>query len=156
MRILLNIYQFFLLMISILLFFFVKKRKTLVLVDFDFTIALHPMKIQKNGWNLNEAELNKKLVSKLKDSEDMFLFTARGLRTSRSVKNWLRKKKIRCFRHLFLGSTSNKIKFVRILSFFIDEIIWYDDLRDINPYTLIVNDYLVPKLPSNVKLVLIR
>lgn len=108
------------------------RSSQLVLVDFDFTLALHTsLSVSRRTWSLDTSIVNKDLVEVLKDSS-WLLFTARGMRSKRSVKEWCKINGCYPRAFLFAGSTENKIWVVKVLSRLGKRIVWYDDLCDWN------------------------
>jgi len=130
----------------------IKKNGKIVLVDFDFTLAIHECPASYKTWDLTVSTLNKSLLKELKcRKSEFYIFTARGLRSKKLVINWLDRMNISCGGLFFLGNTSNKIKVVQRIAKF-GKVIWYDDLADINPKTCLKKIYH-PEIPTSVEFI---
>lgn len=105
-------------------------KKSVILVDFDFTLAIHRSLDDSNkSWALHSSERNEDLVKRLQ-GKNWFVFTARGLGSKRSVKEWCRIRSCEPSGYLFAGNTKNKLTAVYILSKLGMRLEWYDDLSD--------------------------
>lgn len=106
-------------------------NQDIILVDFDFTLAMHKSAANKR-WDLNESLVNKSLLNELK-LDRFYIFTARGLKSIKEIRKWLALNDIPVKGILTVGSTSGKFRILRLFLFFSKKhIIWYDDLTDVS------------------------
>ena len=132
-------YRFFLEILSLVRLILTTTK--VVLVDFDFTLAIHQKSDAKIGWNLESSVVNEKLMNSLRNDE-FFVFTARGYRSYLAVSKWLDRFDIRTKGVICVGSTTGKIKTVeRLLKVTRKQVIWYDDLADVNYDLSIAKSY---------------
>lgn len=128
--ILMRAYRLFLELVAFCRLVVVGRR--IVLVDFDFTLAIHRKSKAESGWDLAASNVNHTLISKLK-CQEYYIFTARGLGSRRDLRNWLNQEQLSVKGILCVGSTEGKIRIVRrLLRLGIKSIVWYDDLTDVN------------------------
>lgn len=145
-------YKFFLYQIALFKVSKVK-RGNIIFVDFDFTLALHAFpNNEMDTWNLSNSALNYFVLDLLGD-DTWFLFSARGYKSSKMVKSWLRSHNLTPHSCFFLGSTNNKIKFIKKQSSKFEQIIWIDDLCDVDPISKLKKVYTVDDLPNNVNFI---
>lgn len=106
-------------------------NRDLVLVDFDFTLAIHKATFNYS-WDLRDSLVNQTLLNEIK-SFDFFVFTARGLCSRKEVYEWLSFNEVHVKGFLPVGSTKGKLNVVRkVLRFSNRNIIWYDDLCEVS------------------------
>ena len=128
------IYHQYLFLYSVIKLFNLKGVNKLILIDFDFTLVKYDFNISKK-LDIKNAILNKIII----ENFDFYklsgfvpaLFTARGIRSKKFVTSFLDNHLIEFNLNLFLGSTKNKLRFLKfILKFTTIEIILIDDLSD--------------------------
>lgn len=113
----------------------------IVLVDFDFTLALHRKSGTTSGWDLTSSVINESVMTDI-GPKKFYLFTARGYASYFAVSDWLRRYGINTKGMVFVGSTLGKIRTVkRLLRFSNKRVIWYDDLTDVNFDLTVAKNY---------------
>ena len=146
--------------LKILYFYFkfvlrlVNNKSKIYFIDFDFTLAIHHDFSKKNKrWDLSSSQVNLEVINILNQEHNWVLFTARGIRSYRELMFWLAKKNLKPIYCIFLGSTKNKIKFIRNECSNFDEVIWVDDLCDFDHVTKNLIYHEVLDLPTNINLI---